>query len=103
MEAYVLDWRDAFKGRSGIVASSSPLAPVTLGSLLTFSPGMKIGLCIIIGAGVFAITAARLEKYLAEHDHASAAHVPVLVMGAFMVGVLVGFGYLVLKNPLWRF
>jgi hypothetical protein len=103
MEAYVLDWHDAFKGRSGIVASSSPLAPVTLGSLLTFSPGMKIGLCIIIGTGLFAIGAARLERYLAEHDRPSAAKVPLYVMGIFMIAVMIGFGYLVIKNPLWRF
>jgi hypothetical protein len=103
VEAFILDWRDAFREKHGVIANSSPLAPVTLGSLLTFSPGMKIGLCIILGTSAFAIGAARLEKYLAEHDRPSAARVPIFVMGTFMIAVIVGFCYLIIKNPLWRF
>lgn len=95
-----IDWRKTFENARPVRCYS--LAPVTTASLLTFSPIMKAGLLIIVGAGVFAIGCAYLERYLAKNDDPLADTLSFITRCGLIAGFIVGFGYLILQNPIWR-
>lgn len=92
----MIDWRETFADQR-----KCRIAPVTAGSLLTLSPGMALGVGIVIIVGGVAILSAHLEKRLAERGDDRARSVANLAMAVLMGIGFAGFIFLVLKNPLW--
>lgn len=94
---FELDWRETFAEQR-----KCRIAPVTAGSLLTLSPGVAIGGGIIIAVGAAAILAAHLERRLAERGDERARDMATWTIAALMAIGLIGFAWLILKNPLWE-
>jgi hypothetical protein len=96
VEAYIIDWRETFAEQR-----KCRIAPVTAGSLLTLSPQMALGLGIIVVIGGGAILAAHLERRMAERGDERAQDIAIFTICILMALGLVGFTWLVVKNPLW--
>lgn len=92
-----MDWREAFSEQR-----KYGITPITSGSLLALSPGVALGLGIIVATGAAAILAAHLERKLAERGDDRARDIAVWTMAALMAIGVIGFGWLILKNPLWE-
>ncbi|MFT8709682.1 MAG: hypothetical protein ABF820_09655 [Sporolactobacillus sp.] len=92
-----LDWREAFAEQR-----KCRIAPVTAGSLLTLSPGVALGGGIIIVIGAAAILAAHLERRLAERGDDRAQDIATWTIAILMTLGVIGFAWLILKNPLWE-